>query len=216
MHGIPLDNGVESPGGRSTAMLDVGTGTLETTGTVVGVVFALFLVRAWGVAPYATLLALGHGLSAPSLLALRLLSDLLLVGLFALAICRWVRGPRARGGRAPGRIVRWQARLSQAVTSGSVFLNALTAGYFVNSYVVFALVPTLPRGRRRALAGTLAGELGGYALDLLAILGLSSLIGGSPALLMAGIAVVALVLTLANHQLQRRFRPDVRTASAAA
>ncbi len=52
-------------------MLDVGTGTLETTGTVVGVVFALFLVRAWGVAPFATLLALGHGLNAPSLLALR-------------------------------------------------------------------------------------------------------------------------------------------------
>jgi hypothetical protein len=33
---------------------------------------------------------------------------------------------------------------------------------------------------------------------------------------MAGIAVVALGLTLANHQLRRRFRPDVRTASAAA
>ncbi len=194
-------------------MLDVGTGTLETTGTVVGVVFALFLVRAWGVAPFATLLALGHGLNAPSLLALRLLSDLLLVGLLTLAISRWAKG---REGRAPGWLGRWQVRLSEAVTGGSIFLNSLTAGYFVNSYVIFALVPTLPRGRRRALAGVLAGELGGFALDLLAILGLSSLIGGSPALLMAGIAVVALGLTLANHQLQRRFRPDVRTASAAA
>ena len=194
-------------------MLDVGTGTLETTGTVVGVVFALFLVRAWGVAPFATLLALGHGLNAPSLLALRLLSDLLLVGLLTLAISRWAKG---REGWAPGWLGRWQARLSEAVTGGSIFLNSLTAGYFVNSYVVFALVPTLPRGRRRALAGVLAGELGGFALDLLAILGLSSLIGGSPALLMAGIAVVALGLTLANHQLRRRFRPDVRTASAAA
>ena len=197
-------------------MLDVGAGTLETTVTVVGVVFALFLVRAWGVAPYATLLALGHGVNAPTLLALRLLSDLLLVGLFALVIGRWARGAKGREGRAPGWLGRWQARLSQAVTNGSIFLNALTAGYFVNSYVVFALVPTLPRGRRRALAGSLAGELGGFALDLLAILGLSSLIGGSPALLMAGMAVVALGLPLANHQPQRRFRPATNAASAAA
>lgn len=194
-------------------MLDVGAGTLQTTVTVTGVVFALFLVRAWGVAPYATLLALGHGLNAPSLLALRLLSDLLLVGLLALAIGRWARG---REGRAPGWLGRWQARLSETVTGGSIFLNSLTAGYFVNSYVVFALVPMLPRGRRRALAGMLAGELGGFALDLLAILGLSSLIGGSPALLMAGMAVIALGLTLVNRQLQRRFRPDAGITNAAA
>ena len=47
-------------------MPDVGTGTLETTVIVAGVVFALFLVRAGGVAPFATLLALGHGVIAPS------------------------------------------------------------------------------------------------------------------------------------------------------
>ena len=72
-------------------MLVGGTGTLGATVAVVGVVFALFLVRAWGVAPYATLLALGHGFTAPSLLALRLLSDLLLAGPLALAIAGWAR-----------------------------------------------------------------------------------------------------------------------------
>ena len=187
--------------------------TLGTTFAVAGVVFALFLVRAWGVAPYAALLALGHGVDVPSLLALRLLSDLLLAGLLALAIDRWARG---RAGGAPGWLGRWQARLGAALTGGSVFLKALAAGYFLNSYVVFALVPTLPRRRRRALAGVLAGELGGFVLDLLALLGLRSVTGGSPALVMAGLAAVALGLPLAKRQLQRGCRPGTRAASAAA
>ncbi len=61
MQGIPLDNGVESPGGRSSAMPDVGTGTPGITITVAGVVCAPFPVRARGVAPFATPLAPGHG-----------------------------------------------------------------------------------------------------------------------------------------------------------
>src|SRR5215218_1593462 len=103
-------------------MADSATGTLGTTLAVAGVVLALFLVRAWGVAPYAALLALGHGWNAPDLLALRLASDLLLVGLLAVALRGWAR---ARGPRAPGRLARWQARLAAAVTTGNVFLNAL-------------------------------------------------------------------------------------------
>ncbi len=83
----------------------------------------------------------------------------------------------------------------------------MIAGYLVNTYVVFALIPTLRTGRRRALAGAVMGELAGFIVDLLAILGLSALFGGSPPLVMAGMALVALALTGCNYLLQARLRP---------
>ena len=53
----------------------------------------------------------------------------------------------------------------------------------------------------------MVGDLAGFALDLLAILGLSALVGGSRTALMAAMTVVALGLAGVNHLLQARLRP---------
>ncbi|MDP9374794.1 MAG: hypothetical protein M3Q65_20570 [Chloroflexota bacterium] len=63
----------------------------------------------------------------------------------------------------------------RAIDRGNIFRNTVIAGYLVNTYVVFALIPTLRTGRRRALAGAVMGELAGFIVDLLAILGLRAL-----------------------------------------
>ncbi|MDP9374795.1 MAG: hypothetical protein M3Q65_20575 [Chloroflexota bacterium] len=80
-------------------MLDPGAGDAATVVAVTGVVFALYLVRAWGVAPFATILVLGAGIAAPSVFALRLLSDLLIAAALFWAVGRW---EQARGGQSTG------------------------------------------------------------------------------------------------------------------
>ena len=195
------------------ALLEPGTGGVETVVVATGVVFALYLVRVWGVAPFATVLALGAGIAAPGVFALRLLSDLLIAALLFWAVGRWSRahdGRHARG--APGRLDRWLERVRAGLGRGSLFGNTLIAGYLINTYVVFAMIPTLRTGRRRALAGAVTGELAGFVIDLLAILGLTALFGGSQAAVMAGVTVVALALTGVNYLLQARLHPAAATA----
>ncbi len=189
-------------------MLDAGTGGADTVAVVTGVVFALYLVRAWGVAPFATVLALGAGIAAPGVFALRLLSDLLIAAILFWAVGRW---EHAHAGQPAGRIDRWLERLRAGIGRGSLFGNTLIAGYFINTYVVFALIPTLRAGRRRALAGAVTGELAGFAIDLLAILGLSALFGGSQLAVMVGVTLVALILTGCNFLLQGRLHPAAAT-----
>jgi hypothetical protein len=186
-------------------MMPIDMGGAGTTVAVVVVVFALYLVRAWGVAPFATILALDYGANAFGVLVLRGLSDLLIAGGLFWAVGRW---RATHTGHEPGRIGRWLARLRNTVERGSVFVNTLTAGYFLNTYLVFGLIPTLPPGRRSgALAGALAGDLASFVLDLAAILGLSMLVGGSRTGLSIGMTALALLMAAANHLLQRRLRP---------
>ncbi len=179
-------------------------GDVATTAATILAVFALYLVRAWGVAPFATVLALGAGIAAPGVFALCLLSDLLIAAALFWAVGRW---ERARGGQSTGRLGHWLGLLRAGLERGSIFGNTVIAGYLVNTYVVFALIPTLRTGRRRALAGAVTGELAGFIVDLLAILGLSALFGGAPPLVMAGMTLVALALTGCNYLLQARLRP---------
>lgn len=179
-------------------------GDLAATAAVVGTVFALYLVRAWGVAAFATIMGLGGGLSAPGIFALRVASDLVIAAVLFAAVTYWTA---RRQGAEVGRIGGWLARLRDGVTRGSVFTNTLLAGYFLNAYLVFGLVPTLKTDRRRALAGALVGDLAGFALDLVAILGLSALFGGSRTTLSILMTVVALALAGLNYLIQRRLRP---------
>lgn len=169
---------------------------------VVGLVFSLFLVRVYGVAQFATLLALGGGLGAPGVLALRAASDLLLAAVLCWGVERWLA---RHDGAAPGRPGRALARLRSHAGRGGAFGSLLAAGYCLNSYLVFALVPLLPH-RRRALAGALAGDLGAFVVELLALLGLSTVLGGSPAALGLGLGVLTLALTGLTHLLRRRLR----------
>ena len=187
------------------AMLDAGAGGAEAVVIATGVVFALYLVRVWGVAPFATVLALGAGIAAPGVFALRLLSDLLIAALLFWAVGRWARAHDSHHTRgAPGRLDRWLERVRAGLGHGSLFGNTLIAGYLINTYVVFAMIPTLRAGRRRALAGAVTGELAGFVIDLLAILGLTALFGGSQLPVMVGVTVVALALTGINYLLQAR------------
>ena len=185
-------------------MAELLTGDMATTAAMILAVFALYLVRAWGVAPFATVLALGAGVGAPGVLALRLLRDLVLASVLFWAVRLWARG---REERPAGRLGAGLARLRAGLGRGSLVGNALVTGYFLNSYLVFGLISTLAAGRRRALAAAVAGDLAGFALDLLAILGLSALVGGSRTALIAAMTVVALGLAGVNHLLQARLRP---------
>ena len=186
-------------------MMPVDMGSAGTTVAVIATVFALYLVRAWGVAPFATILALDYGANALGVLVLRGLSDLLIAGGLFWAVGRW---RAAHAGQESGRIGRWFARLRHTVERGSVFVNSLTAGYFLNTYLVFGLIPTLPQERRaRALAGALAGDLASFVLDLAAILGLSMLVGGSRTSLSLSMTALALLMAAANHLVQRRLCP---------
>ncbi len=185
-------------------MAELLASDVATTAAMTLAVLALYLVRAWGVAPFATVLALDAGVGAPGVLALRLLSDLLLAAVLFWAVARWAR---SRDHRPAGRLGTALARLRAGLGRGSLVGNTFVIGYFLNSYLVFGLVSTLAAGRRRALAAAVAGDLAGFALDLLAVLGLSALVGGSRPALLAGMTVVALGLAGVNYLLQARLRP---------
>jgi hypothetical protein len=171
---------------------------------VVGIVFALYLVRAYGIAPFATLMALGAGVNLPGVLALRAISDLAIAGILFLIIRRWqATHPESE----PGRLGRAFARVRDGVANGNVLVNFIAANYFLNTYLVFATIPTLPRARRRALAGAVIGDLGSFVIDLAAILGLSALLGGSRTTLSIAVTLATLALAGLNHLIRRRARP---------
>jgi hypothetical protein len=176
-------------------LIDGGHGGVATTAAIIAFVFGLFLVRSWAVTPFATIMALDHGLNAPAILILRALSSLALAGVICWAVERWCvawlngAAPQSRLGRLLGRCRR-------AIARGSAFGNFLAAGYLLNSYVAFSLVPTLPRHRRRALIGVVAGELLSFALSLAAILGLGAVFDISP--LVLTLATTGLALGLAG------------------
>jgi hypothetical protein len=177
-----------------------GDGAVGLVG-VVGVVFALYLVRAYGIAPFATLLALGAGVNIAGVLALRAISDLAIAGLLYAAITRW----QARhAGRELGRLGQWFARARDGVSRGNVLVNFVAANYFLNTYLVFATIPTLPHARRQALAGALLGDLGAFAIDLAAILGLGAIVGGSRTTLSIAVTLATLGLAGVQRLVQRR------------
>ena len=170
---------------------------------VVGIVFLLYLVRAYGIAPFATLLAFDAGLNLAGVLLLRAVSDLALAWLLYLGIACW---QRARDDRPVGRAGRWLAGVREQIGHGNVFVNFVAANYFLNTYVVFGTVATLPQARRRAFAGALVGDLASFVIDLAAILGLSALLGGSRTTLSLAITAVTIGLAAANHLLHRRIQ----------
>jgi hypothetical protein len=180
-----------------------GGGAIEVVG-VIGVVFALYLVRAWGIAPFATLMALGAGVNIAGVVALRAISDLAIAGLLYAVITRW---QARQTGREIGRVGRWFARVRDGVSSGNVLVNFIAANYFLNTYLVFATIPTLPRARRSALIGALIGDLGSFFIDLAAILGLSALLGGSRTTLSIGVTLATIGVAGVNRLVQRRMRP---------
>ena len=63
-----------------------------------------------------------------------------------------------------------------------------------DSYVAFSLVPTLSRGRHRALIGVVVGELLSFTIGLAAILGLGALFHTSPLVLTLAATAIALAL----------------------
>jgi hypothetical protein len=179
--------------------IDAG-GVIQFAGAI-GVVFLLYLVRAHGVAPFATLLAFDAGMNLAGVVALRAVSDVAIAGLLYLGIVQW---RRIFGDRPAGRVGRWFAGVRERVGRGNVFVNFIAANYFLNTYVVFGTVATLPRDRRRAFAGALIGDLASFIIDLAAILGLSALLGGSRTTLTIAITGVTIALALANRLVQRR------------
>ncbi|MFN8540452.1 MAG: hypothetical protein U0232_23615 [Thermomicrobiales bacterium] len=110
-----------------------------------------------------------------------------------LGIVQW---QRIFGGRPAGRVGRWLVGVREQVGQGNVFVNFIAANYFLNTYVVFGTVATLPQARRRAFAGALIGDLASFIIDLAAILGLSALIGGSRATLTLAITGATLAFAL--------------------
>jgi hypothetical protein len=187
-------------------MFEPGGGGSVGLVEVVGLVFALYLVRAYGIARIATLPALGAGVNIVGVVALRAISDLALAGLLYAAITRW----QARhAGRELGRLGRWFARVRDGVSRGNVLVNFIAANYFLNTYLVFATIPTLPRGRRKALVGALIGDLRAFAIDLAAILGLGAILGGSRTTLSIAVTLATLGLAGVNRLMQRRLRSAV-------
>ncbi|MFN8516141.1 MAG: hypothetical protein U0841_26850 [Chloroflexia bacterium] len=183
-------------------MLQIGTGSLFQFAGAIGIVFLLYLVRAHGIAPFATLLAFDAGMNLAGVVVLRAVSDLAIAALLYLGIVQW---QRIFGGRPAGRVGRWLVGVREQVGRGNVFVNFIAANYFLNTYVVFGTVATLPQARRRAFAGALIGDLASFIIDLAAILGLSALIGGSRATLTLTITGATLAFAVANQLLHRRF-----------
>ena len=192
---------MDAIGGWWMASMDVRDAA-EVVG-VVGIVFLLYLVRAYGIAPFATLLAFDAGLNLAGVLLLRAVSDLAIAWLLYLGIVCW---QRARADRPAGRVARWLARVREQIGHGNVFVNFVAANYFLNTYVVFGTVVALPQARRRAFAGALLGDLASFVIDLAAILGLSALLGGSRTTLSLAITAVTIGLAAANHLLRRRIQ----------
>jgi hypothetical protein len=182
-------------------VLNVNTHSLLQFAGAIGVVFLLYLVRAHGVAPFATLLAFDAGMNLPGVVVLRAISDLAIAGLLYLGIIQW---QRRFGQRPTGRVRRWLAGVREQVGRGNVFVNFIAANYFLNTYVVFGTVATLPESRRRAFAGALVGDLASFIIDLAAILGLSALIGGSRVTVTLALTGLTLAFALANRLVQRR------------
>lgn len=181
--------------------MHVGTGDAIGVAGTIGVVFLLYLVRAHGVAPFATLMAFDAGMNLAGVVVLRAISDVAIAGLLYLGICGW---QRAFGGRPLGRVGRWLAGVRDQVGSGNVFVNFIAANYFLNTYLVFGTVATLPQARRRAFAGALIGDLGSFIIDLAAIIGLGAILGGSRTTLTVALTGVTIALALANRLVQRR------------
>jgi hypothetical protein len=183
-------------------MMQVGAGGVIQFAGAIGVVFLLYLVRAHGVAPFATLMAFDAGMNLAGVVVLRAISDVAIAGLLYLGIGQW---QRLFGSRPAGRVSRWFAGVREQVARGNVFANFIAANYFLNTYVVFGAVATLPESRRRAFAGALIGDLASFIIDLAAILGLSALLGGSRTTVTIAITGVTLALALTNRLVQRRF-----------
>jgi hypothetical protein len=175
-------------------LIDGGYGGVAATGAIIAIVFGLFLVRSWAVTPFATIMALNHGLNAPGILFLRALSSLALASLICWAVERWCAAWLS-GTQPRGRVGQLLERCRRAIARGSAFGNFLAAGYLLNSYLAFSLIPTLPRHRRRALLGVVAGELLSFALSLAAILGLGAVFNTSPLILT--LATTGIALTIA-------------------
>jgi hypothetical protein len=183
-------------------MMEVSAGAALEFAGAIGIVFLLYLVRAHGVAPFATLMAFDAGMNLAGVVVLRAVSDVAIAGLLYLGITQW---QRIFGSRPAGRVGRWFAGVRERVGRGNVFVNFIAANYFLNTYVVFGAVATLPQSRRRAFAGALVGDLASFIIDLAAILGLGALLGGSRTTLTIAITSVTLGLALANRLVQRRF-----------
>src|SRR4051794_19892427 len=95
-------------------LIDGGYGGVAATGAIIAIVFGLFLVRSWAVTPFATIMALHHGLNAPGLLILRTLSSLALASVICWAVERWCVAwlNNTRSQSRPGRLLE---RCRQAI-----------------------------------------------------------------------------------------------------